>query len=198
MIPKDSFRLLRRLLSISVVGGGLLLGVAAQADGGQGTFSLAAIASVDTTPSTSIEVKGDGKFVLSGDAANLVFKARAADIVMRDGLQPHTVGDGSKIGLKSSDSITLTVVKSNLKFPEAGQQSTGAVPGKLSMLGKTSTVTVRYVAREEAGKYSISLAGFDFDYTKHTADGRRACLLAVCVRPTVTIATNSAIIEVSR
>ena len=197
MSPKDPFRTMRRLLAVSVVAGRLLLGVAAQADSGQGTFSIAAIAGVGVTSST-VDVRGDGKFSLVGDSANVVFKAKAADIVMRDGLQSSTVGDGSKIGLKSTDSITLTVAKSGLRFPETGQQLASSVLGKLSMLGRTSTVTVRYVANEEAGKYAISLAGFDFDYTKHTANGSRACLSLVCVRPTVTIATSGAVIEVSR
>ena len=198
MTPKDSFRPLRRLLSISMVAGGLLLGLAARADSGQGTFSIATIAGVGLSYSGAIDVKGEGKFVLTGDGTNLVFRTRGADILMRDGRQSYTVGDSSKIGLKSSDSITLTVVKSDLAFPEAGQQSSGRVTGKLSMLGRTSTVTVRYVASEEAGRYSISLAGFEFDYTKHTADGRLACVSFVCARPMVTIATSGAVIEVSR
>jgi len=198
MTSKNSFRLLRRLLSVSVAAGALLLGVVAHADSGHGTFSIAGVAGVGANYSNPVAVKGDGKFTLVGDAANVVLKAKAADILMRDGLQSYTVGENSRIGLKSSNVITLTVAKSDLKLPEAGQQAASVAPGKLSMLGKTSTVTVKYVASEEGGKYAISLAGFDFDYTKHTADGERACLMLVCVRPMVTIATSSAIVEVSR
>jgi hypothetical protein len=143
-------------------------------------------------------VKGDGKFSVKDDGSNLVFTAKAADLMMKDGRQKHTVGDDSKLGLKTSHTITLTIDKSKLTFPDAGKEASGTAPGKLKMLDKTSDVTVKYKVKEDGGKYQIESASFDFDYTKHVSDGKKVCLIAVCVKPAVSINISGGTVEAKK
>lgn len=198
MNSKHTVSSVRRFVSAATAATVLLLGAAAQADGGRGNFSITTIAGAGESYTGKLDVKGDGKFSVKEEGGNLVFTAKAAELNMKDGRQKHTVGDDSKLGLKQAHSITLTVEKSKLNFPEAGKEASGSVPGKLTMLGKTSDVNVKYKVKEEGGKYTVVSASFDFDYTKHTADGKKVCLMVVCVKPTVSISISNATIEAKK
>jgi hypothetical protein len=198
----------RRFVSAATLGA-LLLGVAtASADGphhgrhgkhgGRGKFALTTIAGVGDSYTGKLDVKGDGKFNVQDDGDNLVFTSNVADgeLNMKDGRQKHTVGDDSKLGLKKGAKVSLTVEKSKLNYPEAGKEASGSVPAKVKMLGKESSVTVKYTVKEDGGKYVIKNASFDFDYTKHVAEGKKVCLMLVCVKPVVTINISDAVIDV--
>ncbi len=41
-------------------------------------------------------------------------------------------------------------------------------------------------------------ASFDFDYTKHVADGKKVCLMLVCVKPVVTIKITDGVVETKK
>jgi hypothetical protein len=195
--------MLRRFVTIATMGA-LLMGVAsAAADGGgkgQGKFSLTTVAGVGDSYTGKLDVKGDGKFSVHEEGGNLVFESKVGDgeLNMKDGRQKHTVGDDSKLGLKKGAKVKLTIEKGKLTFPEAGKEASGSAPGKLSMLGKDSNVTVKYSVKEDGGKYVIKSASFDFDYTKHMSDGKKVCLMLVCVKPTVSISINDGVVEIKK
>jgi hypothetical protein len=194
---------LRRAASVAIMGA-LMLGVAsASADGGggKGSFVINTIAGVGDGYTGKLDVKGDGKFSVKDEGAKLVFVSRVVDgeLNMKDGRQEHTVGPKSKLGLVKKDHVvTLTIEKSKLTFPEAGKEASGSAPGTLMMLGKEQKVTVKYTVKEEGGKYVIKNASFDFDYTKHVADGKKVCLMLVCVKPTVNISITNGVVEAKK
>jgi hypothetical protein len=193
--------LLRRFVTVAAAASVLMLGVVAQADGGgKGSFSLVTIAGVGDSYTGKLDVKGDGKFSVKEDGGNLVFTSNVADgeLNMKDGRQKHTIGDDSKLGLKKGQKVKLTIEKSKLTFPDAGKETSGSAPGKLTMLGKDSNVTVKYTVKEDGGKYTIKTASFDFDYTKHMADGKKVCLMLVCVKPTVSITITGGVVEAKK
>jgi hypothetical protein len=193
--------LLRRFVTVAAAASVLMLGVVAQADGGgKGSFELVTIAGVGDSYTGKLDVKGDGKFTVKEEGDKLVFVSNVADgeLNMKDGRQKHTVGDDSKLGLKKGQKVKLTIEKSKLTFPEAGKEASGSAPGKLSMLGKDSNVTVKYTVKEDGGKYVIKNASFDFDYTKHVADGKKVCLMLVCVKPTVSITITNGVVEAKK
>ena len=193
--------LLRRFVTVAAAASVLMLGVVAQADGGgKGSFELTTIAGVGDSYTGKLDVKGDGKFTVKEEGDKLVFTSNVADgeLNMKDGRQKHTVGDDSKLGLKKGQKVRLTIEKSKLSFPDAGKESSGSAPGKLSMLGKESSVTVKYSVKEDGGKYVIKNASFEFDYTKHVADGKKVCLMLVCVKPTVSITITGGTVEAKK
>jgi hypothetical protein len=207
--------MLRRLLAVAATSA-LLLGVgSASADGGvgKGAFEINTIAGMGESYTGKLNVKGDGKFTVKDEGGKLVFTVKVIKpreghededltIRMKDGRQKHTVGDDSKLGLKWDSKITLEVEKGKLTFPEAGKESSGTAPGKLSMLGKTSDVNVKYTVKEAGGKYTISSASFDFDYTKHTKGNEKVCLgigpAKVCVKPQVNISVSRGVVEAQK
>lgn len=198
--------MLRRFVTVATMGA-LMLGVAsASADKGKegkGSYSVTTIAGVGDGYTGKLDVKGDGKFRVQDEGDKLVFTSHIGagkELSMKDGRQKHTCGDengeGSKVpGVKKDSKVKLIVQKSALTFPEAGKEASGSAPGKVDFLGKTSNVTVKYTVKEEGGKYVIKSATFDFDYTKHVADGKKVCLMLVCVRPTVTISVKDGVVE---
>jgi hypothetical protein len=195
--------LLRRFVTVATAASVLMLGVVAQADGGgggKGSFELMTIAGVGDSYTGKLDVKGDGKFSVTEEGGNLVFTSKVGDgeLNMKDGRQKHTVGDDSKLGLKKGHKVKLTIEKSKLTFPDAGKEASGSVPGKLTMLGKDSNVTVKYTVKEDGGKFVIKNASFDFDYTKHVADGKKVCLMLVCVKPTVSIHITNGVVETKK
>ena len=194
--------MLRRFVTVATMGA-LFLGVAsASADGGggKGKFEIVTIAGVGDGYTGKLDVKGDGKFSVKEEGGNLVFTSNVADgeLNMKDGRQKHTVGDDSKLGLKKGQKVSLIVEKSKLTFPEAGKEASGTAPGKVKMLGKESSVTVKYTVKEDGGKYVIKNASFDFDYTKHMADGKKVCLMLVCVKPVVTVKITDGVVEAKK
>lgn len=193
----------RRFITIATLGAAMLGVASASADGGghgKGSFALTTIAGVGDGYTGKLDVKGDGKFNVKEEGGKLVFTSNVGDgeLNMKDGRQKHTVGDDSKLGLKKGAKVSLTVEKSKLTFPEAGKEASGSAPGKLKMLGKESDVTVKYTVKEDGGKYTIKSASFEFDYTKHVADGKKVCLMLVCVKPTVTISITNGTVEVKK
>jgi len=194
--------MLRRFVTVATMGA-LFLGVAsASADGGggKGKFEIVTIAGVGDGYTGKLDVKGDGKFSVKEEGGNLVFTSNVADgeLNMKDGRQKHTVGDDSKLGLKKGQKVSLIIEKSKLTFPEAGKEASGSAPGKVKMLGKESSVTVKYTVKEDGGKYVIKNASFDFDYTKHMADGKKVCLMLVCVKPVVTVKITDGVVEAKK
>jgi hypothetical protein len=199
--PSGKRSMLRRFVTVAAAASVLMLGVVAQADGGgRGSFALTTIAGVGDGYTGKLDVKGDGKFTVKDEGDKLVFISNVADgeLNMKDGRQKHTIGDDSKLGLKKGQKVRLTIEKSKLTFPEAGKEASGSAPGKLSMLGKESNVTVKYSVKEDGGKYTIKNASFDFDYTKHVADGKKVCLMLVCVKPMVSITITNGVIEAKK
>jgi hypothetical protein len=198
--------LLRRFVTVATMGA-LMLGVAsASADKGKegkGSYSVTTIAGVGDGYTGKLDVKGDGKFKVQDEGDKLVFISHVGggkDLNMKDGRQKHTCGDekgeGSKLpGLNKESKVKLVIQKSALTFPEAGKEASGTAPGKVKFLDKESTVNVKYTVKEDGGKYVIKSASFDFDYTKHMADGKKVCLMLVCVRPTVTISVKDGVVE---
>jgi hypothetical protein len=198
--------ILRRFVTTATMGA-LLFGVAsASADKGKegkGTYTVTTIAGVGDGYTGKLDVKGDGKFRVQEEGANLVFISRIGgkgDLNMKDGRQKHTCGDengkDSKIpGMTKDSKVKVVVEKSKLTFPEAGKEASGTAPAKVQFLGKESSVTVKYTVKEDGGKYIIKNASFDFDYTKHAADGKKVCLMMVCVKPTVTINVSNGVVE---
>jgi hypothetical protein len=201
--------MLRRFVTVATMGV-LMLGVAsAAADGkkeGKGSYSVATIAGVGDGYTGKLDVKGDGKFKVQDEGDKLVFISHVGagkELNMKDGRQKHTCGDdkgeGSKItGMNKDTKVKLTIEKSKLTFPEAGKEASGTAPGKINFLGKESTVTVKYSVKEDGGKFVIKNASFDFDDTKHMGDGKKVCLMLVCVRPTVNIVISNGIVEASK
>jgi len=194
--------MLRRFVTVATMGA-LFLGVAsASADGGggKGKFEIVTIAGVGDGYTGKLDVKGDGKFSVKEEGGNLVFTSNVADgeLNMKDGRQKHTVGDDSKLGLKKGQKVSLIIEKSKLTFPEAGKEASGSAPGKVKMLGKESNVTVKYTVKEDGGKYVIKNASFDFDYTKHMADGKKVCLMLVCVKPVVSVKITDGVVEAKK
>jgi len=198
--------MLRRLVTAATLGA-LLLGVAsASADKGKegkGTYTVTTIAGVGDGYTGKLDVKGDGKFRVQDEGGNLVFVSHIGgkgDLNMKDGRQKHTCGDengkDSKIpGMTKDTKVKVVIEKSKLTFPEAGKEASGSAPAKVQFLGKESNVTVKYSVKEDGGKYIIKNASFDFDYTKHLADGKKVCLMLVCVRPSVTINISNGVVE---
>ena len=194
--------MLRRFVTVATMGA-LFLGVAsASADGGggKGKFEIVTIAGVGDGYTGKLDVKGDGKFSVKEEGGNLVFTSNVADgeLNMKDGRQKHTVGDDSKLGLKKGQKVSLIIEKSKLTFPEAGKEASGSAPAKVKMLGKESSVTVKYTVKEDGGKYVIKNASFDFDYTKHMSDGKKVCLMLVCVKPMVSISISDGVVEAKK
>lgn len=190
--------LLRRFAALAASSALLLAVASASADGGgTGSYSVNTIAGVGDSYTGKLDVKGDGKFSVKDEGDKLVFVSNVADgeLNMKDGRQKHTVGDDSKLGLKHGHKVKLVIEKSKLTFPEAGKEASGSAPGKLSMLGKEQNVTVKYSVKEDGGKFVIKSASFDFDYTKHTSDGKKVCLMLVCVKPTVSITITNGVVE---
>jgi hypothetical protein len=197
---------LRRFVTAATMGA-LLFGVAsASADGkkeGKGTYTVTTVAGVGDGYTGKLDVKGDGKFRVQDEGGNLVFVSRIGgkgDLNMKDGRQKHTCGDengkDSKIAGMNKDSKAKVIIeKSKLTFPEAGKEASGSAPAKVQFLGKESNVTVKYSVKEDGGKYIIKNASFDFDYTKHVADGKKVCLMLVCVKPTVTINISNGVVD---
>ena len=198
--------MLRRFVTVATMGA-LMLGVAsASADKGpegKGTYSVTTIAGVGDGYTGKLDVKGDGKFRVQDEGEKLVFVSHIGggkDLNMKDGRQKHTCGDekgeGSKLaGLKGDSKVKIIVQKSALTFPEAGKEFSGTAPGKVKFLDKESSVNIKYTVKAEGNKYVIKSASFDFDYTKHMADGKKVCLMLVCVRPTVTINIKDGVVE---
>jgi len=213
---------LRRFLAAAATAA-LLCGVgSASADdrgNGGGTFTITTIAGMGDNYTGKLDVKGDGKFKVRDAGPNLVFTSHIGfgELNMKDGRQKHTVGEDSKLGYKRGARVKLVIEKSKLTFPAAGQEASGTATGKLVVIakvkdkdkdgketdkdatvGQEETVNVKYTVKEEGGKYTIKSASFDFDYTKHTPDGKKVCLVLVCVKPTVTINAQGAAIEASK
>ena len=198
--------ILRRFVTAATMGA-LLFGVAsASADGkkeGKGTYTVTTIAGVGDGYTGKLDVKGDGKFRVQDEGGNLVFISHIGgkgDLNMKDGRQKHTCGDEngkeSKIpGMTKDSKVKVIIEKSKLTFPEAGKEASGSAPAKVQFLGKESNVTVKYSVKEDGGKYVIKNASFDFDYTKHVADGKKVCLMLVCVKPTVTINISNGVVD---
>jgi hypothetical protein len=198
--------MLRRFVTAAAMGA-LLLGVAsASADKGKegkGTYTVTTIAGVGDGYTGKLDVKGDGKFRVQDEGGNLVFVSHIGgkgDLNMKDGRQKHTCGDengkDSKIpGMTKDTKVKVIIEKSKLTFPEAGKEASGSAPAKVQFLGKESSVTVKYSVKEDGGKYVIKNASFDFDYTKHVSDGKKVCLMLVCVRPTVTINISNGVVD---
>lgn len=198
--------MLRRFVTAATMGA-LLFGVAsASADGkkeGKGQYTVTTIAGVGDSYTGKLDVKGDGKFRVQDEGGNLVFVSHIGgkgDLNMKDGRQKHTCGDengkDSKIAGMSKDSkVKVVIDKAKLTFPEAGKEASGSAPAKIQFLGKESNVTVKYTVKEDGGKYVIKSASFDFDYTKHVADGKKVCLMLVCVKPTVTINISNGVVD---
>jgi hypothetical protein len=198
--------ILRRFVTAATMGA-LLFGVAsASADKGKegkGTYTVTTIAGVGDGYTGKLDVKGDGKFRVQDEGGNLVFISHIGgkgDLNMKDGRQKHTCGDDqgkdSKIpGMTKDTKVKVIIEKSKLTFPEAGKEASGSAPAKVQFLGKESNVTVKYSVKEDGGKYIIKNASFDFDYTKHVADGKKVCLMLVCVKPTVTINIANGVVE---
>lgn len=195
--------MLRRFITIATLGAAMLGVASASADGGghgKGSFSLTTIAGMGDDYKGKLDVKGEGKFHVKDEGANLVFVSNVADgdLNMKDKRQDHTVGPDSKLGLIKGKKVTLTIEKSKLTFPEAGKEASGSVGGTLRMLGKEQPVTVKYTVKEDGGKFVIKSASFDFDYTKHMADGKKVCLVVVCVKPMVNITISGGTIEAKK
>jgi len=198
--------MLRRFVTAATMGA-LLFGVAsASADKGKegkGTYTVTTIAGVGDGYTGKLDVKGDGKFRVQDEGGNLVFVSHIGgkgDLNMKDGRQKHTCGDengkDSKIpGMTKDSKVKVIIEKSKLTFPEAGKEASGSAPAKVQFLGKESNVTVKYSVKEDGGKYVIKSASFDFDYTKHVADGKKVCLMLVCVKPTVTINISNGVVD---
>lgn len=198
--------MLRRFVTAATMGA-LLFGVAsASADKGKegkGTYTVTTIAGVGDGYTGKLDVKGDGKFHAQEEGGNLVFISHIGgkgDLNMKDGRQKHTCGDengkDSKIpGMTKDTKVKVIIEKSKLTFPEAGKEASGTAPAKVQFLGKESNVTVKYSVKEDGGKYVIKSASFDFDYTKHVADGKKVCLMLVCVKPTVTINISNGVVD---
>jgi hypothetical protein len=200
---------LRRFVTAATMGA-LLFGVAsASADGkkeGKGTYTVTTIAGVGDGYTGKLDVKGDGKFRVQDEGGNLVFVSHIGgkgDLNMKDGRQKHTCGDengkDSKIpGMTKDTKVKVIIEKSKLTFPEAGKEASGSAPAKVQFLGKESSVTVKYTVKEDGGKYIIKSASFDFDYTKHVADGKKVCLMLVCVKPIVTIKITDGVVDTKK
>jgi len=198
--------MLRRFVTTATMGA-LLFGVAsASADGkkeGKGTYTVTTIAGVGDGYTGKLDVKGDGKFRVQDEGGTLVFTSHIGgkgDLNMKDGRQKHTCGDDqgkdSKIpGMTKDSKVKVTIEKSKLTFPEKGKETSGEAPAKVQFLGKESNVKVKYSVKEDGGKFIIKNASFDFDYTKHVADGKKVCLMLVCVRPTVTINISNGVVD---
>jgi len=198
--------MLRRFVTAATMGA-LLFGVAsASADGkkeGKGTYTMTTVAGVGDSYTGKLDVKGDGKFRVQDEGGNLVFVSHIGgkgDLNMKDGRQKHTCGDengkDSKIpGMTKDTKVKVIIEKSKLTFPEAGKEASGSAPAKVQFLGKESNVNVKYSVKEDGGKYIIKSASFDFDYTKHVADGKKVCLMLVCVKPTVTINISNGVVD---
>jgi hypothetical protein len=198
--------MLRRFVTAATMGA-LLFGVAsASADKGKegkGTYTVTTVAGVGDSYTGKLDVKGDGKFRVQDEGGNLVFISHIGgkgDLNMKDGRQKHTCGDengkDSKIpGMSKDTKAKVIIEKSKLTFPEAGKEASGSAPAKVQFLGKESNVTVKYSVKEDGGKYIIKSASFDFDYTKHVADGKKVCLMLVCVKPTVTINISNGVVD---
>ena len=215
--------MLRRFATVFTAASVLMLGIAsASADGkdaGKGSYELTTIAGVGDNFTGKLDVKGDGKFRVEDDGANLVFTSHVGggrQLNMKDGRQDHTTGKrankdkypkegtdpdegtGSKIaGMDKNTKIKLTIEKSKLTFPEAGKEASGTVQAKVNFLKEASTVNVKYTVKEDGGKYIVKSASFDFDYTKHVG-GKKVCLMLVCVKPLVTITVTNAVIEAKK
>ena len=197
---------LRRFVTAATMGA-LLFGVAsASADGkkeGKGTYTVTTVAGVGDGYTGKLDVKGDGKFRVQEEGNNLVFVSHIGgkgDLNMKDGRQKHTCGDengkDSKIpGMTKDTKVKVIIDKSKLTFPDAGKEANGTAPAKVQFLGKESNVNVKYSVKEDGGKYVIKNASFDFDYTKHVADGKKVCLMLVCVKPTVTINISNGVVD---
>ena len=197
---------LRRFVTAATMGA-LLFGVAsASADGkkeGKGTYTVTTVAGVGDGYTGKLDVKGDGKFRVQEEGNNLVFVSHIGgkgDLNMKDGRQKHTCGDengkDSKIpGMTKDTKVKVIIDKSKLTFPDAGKEASGTAPAKVQFLGKESNVNVKYSVKEDGGKYVIKNASFDFDYTKHVADGKKVCLMLVCVKPTVTINISNGVVD---
>ena len=198
--------MLRRFVTAATMGA-LLFGVAsASADKGKegkGTYTVTTVAGVGDGYTGKLDVKGDGKFRVQDEGGNLVFISHIGgkgDLNMKDGRQKHTCGDengkDSKIpGMSKDSKVKVIIEKSKLTFPEAGKEASGSAPAKVQFLGKESNVNVKYSVKEDGGKYIIKSASFDFDYTKHVADGKKVCLMLVCVKPTVTINISNGVVD---
>jgi len=198
--------MLRRFVTAATMGA-LLFGVAsASADKGKegkGTYTVTTVAGVGDGYTGKLDVKGDGKFRVQDEGGNLVFISHIGgkgDLNMKDGRQKHTCGDengkDSKIpGMTKDTKVKVIIEKSKLTFPEAGKEASGSAPAKVQFLGKESNVNVKYSVKEDGGKYIIKSASFDFDYTKHVADGKKVCLMLVCVKPTVTINISNGVVD---
>jgi len=198
--------MLRRFVTAATMGA-LLFGVAsASADKGKegkGTYTVTTVAGVGDSYTGKLDVKGDGKFRVQDEGGNLVFISHIGgkgDLNMKDGRQKHTCGDengkDSKIpGMTKDTKVKVIIEKSKLTFPEAGKEASGSAPAKVQFLGKESNVNVKYSVKEDGGKYVIKSASFDFDYTKHVADGKKVCLMLVCVKPTVTINISNGVVD---
>ncbi len=203
---------LRRFVTAATMGALMLGVVSASADGkkeGKGSYSVTTIAGLNGCKDADhctgrLDVKGDGKFKVQDEGANLVFFSHIGagkELMMKDGRQKHTCGDengeGSKLpGMTKDTKIKLTIEKSKLIFPEAGKESSGTAPAMVNFLGKVSTVNVNYKVKEEGGHYTVKSASFDFDYTKHT--GSQICMAVICVRAIVNINIKDGVIEASK
>jgi len=151
--PASSARsLLRRLMSVTTAACVLTVAAVSAADGeGHGKFNVSTIAGVGDNYTGKLDVKGDGKFKVKDDGANIVFKSHigkgSPDLTMKDKRQDHTTGKDNKLGLKPDTTATITVAKSGITFPEAGKKSNGTATGSLSYLGKSQDVKIKYTAR---------------------------------------------------
>jgi hypothetical protein len=197
--------MLRRLVTAATMGALMLGVVSASADGkkeGKGSYTVTTIAGMGDSYTGKLDVKGDGKFRVQDEGDKLVFVSHLGagkELTMKDGRQDHTCGDkegkGSKLGMDKDTKVKVSIEKSKITFPEAGKEASGSAPATVEFLKKTSNVTVKYSVKEDGGKYIIKSANFDFDYTKHTADGKKVCLAVVCVKPTVAIAITNGVVD---
>lgn len=187
--------MISRFVTLATAASVLVLGVAsASADpGGHGKYKLVGKAT------GGISVKGEGKFKVRDKEGKLAFDSQIGgckDINMADGRQKHTCSEeDSKLKGMTKDAMAkLIVEKKDLKFPKAGETSSGDAKGEVHFLGKKSSVTVHYEVTEKGGKYKVKSASFEFDYTKHTNE---VCLIAVCVQPKFQVTVEDAEIETS-
>jgi hypothetical protein len=180
--------LLRRFVAAATLSS-LMLGAVSAWAGGTGNFELKSSAAAGTIP-----VTGSGSFTVADQGGTIVFSTTAGAIDM--GIRKkHTVGEQSKLTPKllANATISLTIDKSKLTFPAAGQTvSDKVVKGTFKMLGKDQPVDVHYSVKNDGGKYTLLKASFTLDYTRHS---KEVCM-GVCVKKDVEITVKPFTIDI--
>ena len=111
--------------------------------------------SFDASGPAGMKIEGStADLTVADDGVNVVATVPLANLSTGIGLRDHHMKE-KYLEVAKYPVATLTIVRSALKIPRAGESSTGDVAGTVQLHGQTHPVTVHYDAKGDGASFSV-------------------------------------------